>query len=329
MGTANEKFSITRPVIVGYDGSDESDDALMLGAGIAELLGTELVAATVFDLFEPEPATAAIGAYERAFDAEKGRLETRARSRLGDRSVRMVQVLALSAAHGLHVIAAEADAALVVVGSTHRGAVGRVVPGSMAQRLLAAGPDPVAIAPRGYADEARRLTRFGVGFDGSPESRAAVPIADALARATRGSLTVIGAIEPYRIPVPVVPTPAVGAYEESAEALAARCEVRREEAGRLLVDLSPGIDVRVEIEVGDAAEVLRGRCSDLDLLVLGSRGYGPLRRVLLGTVSARVVANAECPVIVVPRGSSESDERPEPREVLASAERAGDAPTVG
>jgi nucleotide-binding universal stress UspA family protein len=39
-----------------------------------------------------------------------------------------------------------------------------------------------------------------------------------------------------------------------------------------------------------------------DLFVVGSRGYGPHRRVLLGSVSGRLVRNAACPVLVVPRG---------------------------
>jgi nucleotide-binding universal stress UspA family protein len=40
----------------------------------------------------------------------------------------------------------------------------------------------------------------------------------------------------------------------------------------------------------------------MDLLVCGSRGYGPLRAVLLGSVSRRITAEARCPVIVIPRG---------------------------
>ena len=43
--------------------------------------------------------------------------------------------------------------------------------------------------------------------------------------------------------------------------------------------------------------------SDLDLLVLGSRGYGPVKGTLLGSVSARVMAAAACPVMVIPRGA--------------------------
>jgi nucleotide-binding universal stress UspA family protein len=47
--------------------------------------------------------------------------------------------------------------------------------------------------------------------------------------------------------------------------------------------------------------VLRERSGELDLLVLGSRGHGPVRAVLLGSVSSALVRSAESPVVVIPR----------------------------
>jgi nucleotide-binding universal stress UspA family protein len=54
--------------------------------------------------------------------------------------------------------------------------------------------------------------------------------------------------------------------------------------------------------VEDPADVLIRVSENLDLLICGSRGYGPLRAVLLGGVSRRLTAEARCPVIVLPRG---------------------------
>jgi Universal stress protein family len=44
------------------------------------------------------------------------------------------------------------------------------------------------------------------------------------------------------------------------------------------------------------------RSGTLDLLVTGSRGYGPLRAVMVGGVTGRVMHDAACPVVVIPRG---------------------------
>ena len=53
---------------------------------------------------------------------------------------------------------------------------------------------------------------------------------------------------------------------------------------------------------GSPAEVITRECEDgVDLLVLGSRGYGPVTRVLVGSVSRRAAQEAPCPVLVVPR----------------------------
>lgn len=53
---------------------------------------------------------------------------------------------------------------------------------------------------------------------------------------------------------------------------------------------------------GPPAETLASACEDgVDLLVAGSRGYGPLARVLLGSVTTGLTGMAPCPVIVVPR----------------------------
>jgi nucleotide-binding universal stress UspA family protein len=64
-----------------------------------------------------------------------------------------------------------------------------------------------------------------------------------------------------------------------------------------------GVEVEPDVSVGDPADFLIAASERLDLLVCGSRGYGPARAVLLGGVSRRVTAEAHCPVIVLARGT--------------------------
>ena len=70
--------------------------------------------------------------------------------------------------------------------------------------------------------------------------------------------------------------------------------------------LGGGVTVEADAFVEDPADVLIRVSENVDLLVCGSRGYGPLRSVLLGGVSRRLTAEAQCPVLVLPRGVSGS-----------------------
>jgi hypothetical protein len=62
-----------------------------------------------------------------------------------------------------------------------------------------------------------------------------------------------------------------------------------------------------EFRIGDAVQTLTVASQQLDLLVLGSRGHGPLHAVMVGGVAGRLVRDAACPVIVVPRGAGHTE----------------------
>jgi nucleotide-binding universal stress UspA family protein len=66
-----------------------------------------------------------------------------------------------------------------------------------------------------------------------------------------------------------------------------------------------GVDIEADVSVQDPADFLVAASEQVDLLVCGSRGYGPRRSVLLGGVSRRVVAGARYPVMVLTRGVDE------------------------
>jgi nucleotide-binding universal stress UspA family protein len=83
-------------------------------------------------------------------------------------------------------------------------------------------------------------------------------------------------------------------------------EIKRaysEPLDRVVADLPDGVRATGELLFGEVVDELSMAAEhDVDLLVCGSRGYGPVRRVLLGTVSAALVRQASVPVLVVPRG---------------------------
>jgi nucleotide-binding universal stress UspA family protein len=153
----------------------------------------------------------------------------------------------------------------------------------------------VALAPRGYTRSALRT--IAVGFVDSPEGHAALVAAHALAARKGAQLRVVAAVHP------------TGGFDREAgkpergHRLQGRHRLEAQAAlDQAVAALPAGAEAEGELHVDDPAEVLLRISEHVDLLVCGSRGYGPLRSVLLGGVSRRLVDGAHCPVLVLPRG---------------------------
>jgi nucleotide-binding universal stress UspA family protein len=208
--------------------------------------------------------------------------------------LKVVHVEKGSPADTLQALAEKGEADLVVLGSTHHAAFGSVAPGSVAEQLLHGARCRLMIAPKGYAQEDHsqdRLRVVAVGYDGMAESQAALDEAATLARKFGASMRVIGVM---------TPVPALGA---AAAAQAAEggpdFQTRVHQA---VAALEPELRALPVIERGDPVEkLLEDAEMGVDLLVLGSRGFGPVMRLLIGSVSSRVIRRAPCPVLVVPR----------------------------
>src|SRR6185295_19313155 len=100
-----------------------------------------------------------------------------------------------SPARALHRVAEQEHADVIVVGSTHHGAVGRVFVGDDAAAALHGSSCPVAVAPHGLAAaEWKTVQRIGVGFDAAPEAQQALVLAAALAAECGASLTVLDVV---------------------------------------------------------------------------------------------------------------------------------------
>jgi nucleotide-binding universal stress UspA family protein len=81
-----------------------------------------------------------------------------------------------------------------------------------------------------------------------------------------------------------------------------------------------GIEVEAALASGAPVEALTDAAGTSgNILVVGSRAYGPLRRVLLGSVSTKLVRSAPCPLIVTPRGTQEAPKAAPDHEVAAAS----------
>ena len=288
------------PVIIGFDGSEHAHDALVLGQRLADVVGAPLLVASLYHR-DPMYDALTYGDVERELHAAAEAQLREAEKALDGRPIaEYVAMAATSTPRGLHALAAERGAQLVVVGSTHRGAVGRVTPGSVAQRLLNGAPCPVAVAPAGLAAGDVKMATIAVAFDGSEESRHALRAAIALARYAGARIDLVGVVEPLR--------PTLGASYAMTTGNRVFEDDLRVALDRKLAEAMERVPAEHrgsrDIFVGDAAKMLAARSEDADLLVCGSRGYGLVRQVLLGGVSGKLVHHAQCPLLVVPRGEA-------------------------
>jgi nucleotide-binding universal stress UspA family protein len=196
---------------------------------------------------------------------------------------------------------------MIVVGSAHRGRVGRVLLGSTGLALTTGSPSPVAVAPRGYADgEGESLLRVGVAVDGGEESGPALGSAIAAAERLHATLDIVGVLTPTPTGYGTLAGSAMGDLMRSQREHFA--SVLEEAADRVPGDLPVRI-VRFE---GQPAMKIAEVSAEFDLLFVGSRGYGPLRRVLLGSVSSELMRTVACPLVVTPKGVAALNLAPEP-----------------
>jgi nucleotide-binding universal stress UspA family protein len=286
---------MTPEILVGIDESPGARDALAFALRLASCTGASLRLATAFP-YSDVPSRASSEAFRRYLEEDALEL---LRSTAGSvDGVSGTDAIAdPSAAHALHKLAESVDAALLVVGSTHRGAVGRVVPGSTGERLLHGSPCPVAIVPRGYA-KVDAIRSIGVGYDGSDESKAALRAGYELARHCGATLHVIGVFDATRVGTPALMTmPGWDSMRDDSEA------IQRKRFAEAVAALETDVAVESLFTLGNAAHELASESWNVDLMVVGSRGYGPRAAVLLGGVSHMLIRKAACPVVVLPRGA--------------------------
>lgn len=285
-------------IIVGVDARDGGRDALALADRLARTFGGHLIAVHAHSCEylisrgneEDFPAMHASATKMLATELERAGVTARAIVMADD-----------SPGHALHLAAERHHGDLIVVGSAHRGRIGRVFAGDVTAGTLYGAPCPVLVAPRGYAQHGGELHTIGVGFDGSVESRAALALARSVAEGAGARLRVIEVVVP---PEPGGPFPAYRPdWTEHARIRREEAEERLEAVLGDLGELATG-----DVAFGDPARELAYEGNHLDLLITGSRGYGPIRRVMLGSTSHKLVHEAPCPVLVLARTAEDEAE---------------------
>jgi nucleotide-binding universal stress UspA family protein len=214
-------------------------------------------------------------------------------------------VLEGSAAERIAELARDRDAEEIVVGSRGLGRFSAAL-GSISHALLLQADRPVVVVPAAAADHPRDWRPHGgctvvVGYDGSDAARAALAYADG--RSCQGGRIV--AVHAFA-PVPDwLGSPnyqqALEAYQEHGRELLQSLEEEHELDAELVTSLLEGPPARAIVAAADAR--------DADEIVIGSRGFGPMRGVL-GSVSHAVLHEADRVVVVIPADAVPAQEAP-------------------
>lgn len=281
-------------VLVGVDGGPNGRDAIALASRLKDP-DAKLTLAHVHSgglrpthAISPGLVTEEREASERLLEKERATAAVDAK---------ITSIVAFSPGAGLHMEAEQQKADLLVVGSSSRGALGRATLKDDTRAALNGAPCAVAIASLAYAEQSAPIAKVGLAYNASPESRAALVTARELAARTGASL--------HAMEVASIPTYAYTGFV--APDLGDVIDEMVEEANGRLEKLG---DVEGRAVYGLAGEELAAFGDEVDILVVGSRGYGPVRRLVLGSTSDYLERHARCSLLILPRVAVAADGSP-------------------
>jgi nucleotide-binding universal stress UspA family protein len=309
-------------VVIGYDGSPESRLALSWAAATARRRGSKLTLLHSVNLsFIPGfPAFDTSQVEPELQDAAK-RLVDDGAMRAGDTlDASRIETQYWLGSPAAQIVEASNDADLVVMGSRGRGRLTGGLLGSTSYAVAAHAHCPVVVVRPTHAAEQAEDTEATevasisdglpqvvrpdathpvvVGYDDSEPAMRAVQAAADIAMEESAELRIAHVVQ--------VPSIDSWAYEETAHAGTVRAHSLREHADDALASAvrvakakHPDLEVSTEVLYGDPGRAIAELGSTAGLVVVGSRGRGGFKGLLLGSVSHNVIHNAECPVMIV------------------------------
>ncbi len=295
-GDRAEAAKLIGLIAVGVDDNSEACDAMALATMLARAATAELMLVTVCpDL--PPPVLRKIGRTR----AEAEALLQKLGALMAPKGRTMVET-DWSIPRALERVVSREHPDVLVLGSSRHGPSGRVRIGMHTRQLLGEAKCSLAVAPKGLCRGGEhRLATIGVGYDGTPEAKAALMHAGWLARAAGARLRIRAVLDdrlPYVGWTPVRQD-VQGMWDEVIEPEVASLRTAAEHDAS-----ATGAEATVEAERGAPVDELIALSREVDVLVIGSRRWGPAVRVLLGSTGEELMHNACCSMMVAPRPRS-------------------------
>jgi nucleotide-binding universal stress UspA family protein len=275
---------VPAPILVAFSPDSADQGPVNFAAAAGRLTGAPLVVVAVGDgaaSLESELAARGVSATVRSVEHEKP-------------------------AHAVTDAVEELSPSLVVVGSTRRGRLGRVLLGSTAEHVMKGSPCPVVVAPCGYEAPAGDLRNVGAAFVPTGGGRETLREAAELARSAGARLTAVMVLSPKHAGEQSPGLMAAAHHDHDvSEDVAGRSRLAAEDALRdALAASAADLDTEPDVLFQEPADGLVAASGRLDVLVMGSADHGPPGAVALGSVGREVTAKAGCPVLVLPRAVS-------------------------
>jgi nucleotide-binding universal stress UspA family protein len=180
------------------------------------------------------------------------------------------------------------NADLIVMGRSGRGAIEKTLIGSVTARVIGYSQKDVLVVPSNAEVGWKSIL---LATDGSKYSRAAAARAIDFAQSYNGALTALSVVD--------VPDEF---YAEATDVADAMIMKAKKYAGDVKSEAeAKGVKSEALVREGDSAKAIISVAKDVsaDVIVMSSHGRTGLRRLLMGSVTARVIGLAACPVLVV------------------------------
>ena len=293
-GTRSASTTAAIRILAPLDGSQEARAALPYAAALATP-GTEIVLLTVV----PSGGDA---------DAARVGLETAAeRLRVAGQTVR-TEVAIGNPARRILDVAEDVRPGMIVMASHGRGALGRLIYGSVADQVGRESPVPVMVVrAKQAAPGPVGITRLVVPLDGSPRAEAALPVATAISRRLGlAPIVLVRVVDPTELMPPAV---GMGEaipfeiYDEAEKEMEQEAQDYLDAMAKTLHD--QGLPVATEVLTGPPATSIKEATHLGDVLVLSSHERTGVMRWLLGSVAEKLTREDEAPVILVPAESAQ------------------------